>query len=623
MGKSNRIRSEKAQKTIDTSSLRTTGKNNKKSTPSWLYSLLISIVALFVVVMIVVTAVSSSGIVMRSRKAIYSDDYTINGSILQYMFMGEYQQFLTDNESYLNYFSLDTSKSLKSQKYGDTSAGTGYETSFLGAFEGSWYDYFMSKTEEQARQLLIYCEEADERGIKLEDSDYAEIDAALAQLELTASLYGYSANAYIAQMYGEGVKVKDIRKAMEISALATKCAVEVDEDLIAGITDDEISAKYNENVRDYNVVDYVYYTFSVDFDDLAKDVIDGYDGKTELTADQEAKVLEVYKEKIAEAKANAAKFEALADVDVFLSTALRTAAEKAFDELYKSEALADADKLSDDALAAVKTAMVDKVLEEVKAEAAETSDDTAEADGKFTAYGQTVTENAAKAIDEIKSDLFAEVEYTNEACVVDKLKFDKDDQVSKWAFDEAKAVGETKVITLGDGSDDNADIKNEDGYFDASVYMLKTKEYCDKTLAKNVAYMTFSTEDAAKKAIESFKTSATLDKAAFESVATANAAVTNGTFENYLEGQISYMGFEDWLYGEKTAVGSYTEAPLANAATEATEYAVFFYFEDGDEAWYIDVKNAIYVSDYEANLEAMTAKYAVTVKESALSKIDA
>ncbi len=612
MGKSNRIRSEKYQSKANSTAL----KNQKKGTPSWLYPAILSVVAVFVAVIFVFSVFSSSGIAMRHTKAISSDNYTINGNMLSYMFMTEYQQFQSDNQSIASYIGLDASKSLKDQEFSSTAA------SLFGAFEGSWYDYFMNSVKTQAEQLLIYCEEADARGIALDDTDKAQIDLTIEQLKLMASMYGYSTDAYLALSFGNGVKVKDIRGFLEISALAAKCATVVDEDIIDGITDAEISAKYEANKKNYNVVDYVYYGVYVDFENVTYDVIADYDGKTALTSEQEALVLEEYKKQIEEAKAKADVFKTYTTVEEFTAAMLRDVADTEFDNLYEKEALKDTDKLSDEALSEIKSAMITKVLEEVNAGAKETADETGELDGKFIAYGHELTENAAKAVDNIKNSLFNVVNNSEDTYTVDKVRYDEASDVSKWMFDETTAIGATHVEMVGDGSE-GTEIKKDKGYFDVSVYMLKTKEYCDKTLARNVGYMTFDTEAKAKAAIESLKTSATKDKAALESVATAGAATTNGVLENYLEGALSYNGFEDWLYAETTVVGSYTETPLANAATDATEWAVFLYIEDGDEAWFIDVQASIYVEDYDAFYKAATEKYTVTVNDKALNKIDA
>ncbi len=609
MGKSNRVRTKRAEEAIK-NPLKT--KNQKKGAPSWLYSAIAIAVAVIVLMIAVLSAVSSSGFVKRSTKAVYSENYTIDANVFQYMLSAEYQQFLTDYSSYLTYLSLDTTKDLDKQTFGGAD-GTAYDATLLGEFKGTWHEYFVSRVTEQAEQLLIYCEEADARGIKLESSDLAEVNSALLSMELMAQAYGYSLDGYVAANYGAGIKAKDVRKAMEISTLAAKCASLVDEEIIDAITDEEIAAKYDANKKDYNVVDYVYYTFKVDFEEIAKEIISGYDGKTKLTAEQEATVLEEYKSRIATAKENAKKLEAAKTVEKFLDIIFNDHADKKFDELYKTEALADADKLGEEALANVKASMIAKAIEEIKAGKTEAEKDSVKSEdgAAYTAYGETVTEKAAVAVDSIKQDLFAALNSVKKSSTVEKLGYDENDQISKWSFEEGRAVNDTKLITLGDGAEDGAEITNKKGSFDASVYMMKATEYCDKTLSKNVAYMTFGTKEAAENAIKALGEAEKLDAKTFETIAADRKASASGAFDNYLKGQLSYLGFDEWLYNAETAVGSYTKTPLANAEKDATEYAVFYYIEDGDEAWYIDVQAAIYAEDYETMYDALVEKYPV------------
>lgn len=607
MGKANRI---KSGRNSSASAAR-----NSKNKSSFAYTLALALVAVFVAAVIIVSAVLSTGVIMRSKKAIYTEDYTVNGTVLQYMFMADYQDFLNTYSYYVSAFGLDTSKPLAKQQFSTTAA------SFLGSFDGTWKDYFMSNLKSQTEQLLVYCEVADEKGIKLEEADIAAIDEAIHSLEHNASDMGYSLNAFLEVSYGKGVKVKDVRKALELSSLAAKVAEVIDAELMDAITKDEIDAKYDENKKDYNVKDYIYYTMSVEYDEVVAEVIPDYDGKTELTEEQKATVLEEYRKQIAETKAKAEVFENYTSVDDFKDAVLDNVAFDSFNSYYETEALADADKLSDTDRDSVRSAMMKEVIEEVKTKA-EAKDATIEADGKFTAYGVALaSENTAKAIDNIKTKVYNALKSASDSLFSQKVKYDSEDTIPKWAFDEAEGIGDTKSISFGDGSAEG-EIEANSGYFDIGVYMLASDEYCDKTLAKNIGYMTFADEATAKKAIESLKTSATKDYAALEAVAKSCNAATSGKFENYLKGQLSYGNYETWLYDENTVVGSFTETPVTNSSTSTSEYAVFLYYGDGDEAWYIDVKNAIFVDDYQEYYKTVTEKYPVTVVDKVLDKID-
>ena len=606
MGKSNRIRSEK---TVST-------RNNKKKDNSKVYSIWVALIAVFVLVMVILTTINSSGIIMRYSKAVTSDNYTVSGSMLDYMLKSKYEDFLNNYSSYLSYFSLDTSKSLKSQKY-----GTSNEVSLLGQFEGTWYDYFMSSVKDEVEQILVLCELANEKGIVLEEADKKNIDDAIDALKLTANSYGYAVDTYVSMVYGEGIKIKDIRATYEMAALASKSAEALDAELMGKITNDRISTKYDENKQTFNVVDYAVYPITVEYADVAADLIEGYTSTTELTDEQEATVLAEYSKRIADAKAKAEVFKAYTNVDEFVSAMYNDYADITFDDLYKSEALADADKLSDADLAEIKAAMIAKVIEEVN-EGKEAADvDTTNENGAYTAYGKTVTENAAKALDSIKAGLFDEVAFLNNFYADGQTKYNADDDFAKWAFDVETNVGDTYVVETGDGAND-AEVKNESTYFDATVYIVKATEHRDETVSKTVAYMTFSSDVLAKQAIAAMMEKEELTKEAFDSIAISNGAALTGVLENYREGELSYNGFETWLYDEETVVGSFTETALPDSTTTPSEYAIFFYYEDGLVSWELDVRNSIYLEDYQAYYETLTEKYAIAFEDKVLNKID-
>lgn len=616
MGKSNRVRTERAAFAASNVSTKKTNKNKASKG----YSIAIILVAVFVLVTIIASIITSSGFLMRSAKAMKSKNYTITGSMFKYMVMSGYDEFLNNYSSYLSYFSLDTSKPLANQTY-----GTGNETAFLGSFEGTWLDYFVEPAKAQAEQILIYCEEADARGIKLDDTDKGYIDDAIAVLEDEAKAAGYKPNAYVSSLYGDGIKIKDIRAMMELSSLASKAAEAVDKEILDGITEDEINGKYDADPKKYNVVEYSSYSIGVSYKEVAKEVIEGYDGKAELTDEQKAAVLVEYKKRIEEIKeVKAMAFMNYGDVESFMNAVLRDVADESFDDLYESEALVDADKLAENNLTTVKNAMINKVMEELnnpEITGGEPSDDTVENDGVITAYGVTVTANAAKAIDNIKTKLVDSVESAEELYGTQKQSYSESGDFAKWAFEDARRVGSMNTIYSGDGSKDG-EIKNESGYFSADIYFIEKPQHRDETYSKDVAYMSFSTRDAALAAIEAIKSGEKLELSRFEAIAKEKGAMANGLFENYIEGQLTYNGFEEWLYDDNTIVGSYTQTPLANATTSATEYAIFFYVENGDKLWHIDVQNDIFVDDYQAYYKTLTEKYPVTTNEKIIAKVD-
>ena len=609
MGKSNRIRTKRAESVVTAPQVT----KEKKGVPSWLYPAIALVILVGVVIGVAATLISSNGVILRNQKAITSDNYSRSGTTLQYMFIEQYSSFVSDNQNYLSLYGLDTAHSLEEQKYTlDDSGDNTIDT---------WYDYFMTETIEQANEILIYCEEADKRGIKLDENDIASIDSNLSTINLMATLYGYgNADTYISAMYGAGLKAKDVRSYLELYTLATKCAAVVGEELMDAISSDRINAEYNENAQTYNVVDYDVFTANVSYSTIQKEL---YPDVEELTSEQAAEVLLAYEARVLEAIELQKEYAAISDVAEFESTLLNDKASDAFDTSYASEALADADKFSEEELRTVKTSLIASALEDVENELGEPSDNTIEADGKITAFGYEVSENTAKAVDNVKKDVFDAISNAKKSYILEGVSYSESNDIIKWAF-ETTAANTVKLDEDGDAPDENGKVLNKKGYFNASVYMLKTPAYRDETLSKNMSYMTFTTEEAANKAIELLGAFDTLDAETFLSVAATAAASDSGSYESYLIGDSTYTALDKWIFDEDVKAGSITETPLVLSESESSKlYGVFFYESDSDAAWYLDVKSALYGEDADAKYAELLDTYEVTVNEKVTNKIEA
>ena len=124
MGKSNRIRVNR----VDTRKV-ATPKKKQKGMPSWAITLLTVVITVAIVCSAVLLALSSNGVFGRMKTAMKSEDYKVNQNTFSYFFKANYANFQTEYESYLNYFSLDTTKSLKDQPYGGSEGDYAYEYS--------------------------------------------------------------------------------------------------------------------------------------------------------------------------------------------------------------------------------------------------------------------------------------------------------------------------------------------------------------------------------------------------------------------------------------------------------------------------------------------------------------
>ena len=606
MGKSNRIRNQRANVKVET----VKSYKKKSGMPSWAVNLITIAVALVILLSVALSLVTANGVFMRMQTAMKTENFRVNGNMMNYFFQTQYQSFVSENSSYLSYYGLDTGLSLKEQ-YIDTS----------DASQGTWFDYMMNQTKTSVAEILVYCEEAEARGIKLTDDDKANIDAELEMYETYAEAYGYtSTNTYVAAVYGKGMKLKDVRNALELSTLASKCSEEVGIEIENSITKDQINTEYNDNKLDYDLVDYSYYTFSVSYKDAIVEILgeDYDDADAETKADE---ILAKYKEMIEKAKADAAELAGKTDIKDFKAYIYNKVVEDAIEDTY-AEAVADSELTSEKLPTEENTTTIrekllahvidlitnDKSYEKI----------SATADEKTTVFEIEVTAEYAELFEEIAQDVYDAAKTDAESFITEGAVYVDTDDAVEWAFEEGRQAGDIKSFEEGDGKD-GAEISTDTDEltkFTVSTYYVTKAQYRDETVTKDVGLMLFGTEDEAKAAIEKLTAGVTLDT--FKAVSTElGGSFTD--YENYTEGAMGVTAFDEWLYGDGVVIGSYTATPIK---LSDSSYAVAIYYEDGDPAWEVTVKSALFSEKFSANYATLEATYAVTTKDKVLDKID-
>ena len=630
MGKSNRIRNNRASDTLFGGAA---APKQKKEMPSWALNALPITFAVLLVVAVALLFMSSFGVFGRMQTAMKSENFRVTQNMMNYYFQSQYSSFVNENKAYLSYYGLDTGKSLKDQTYSTDADGNVV----------TWFDTMMDSTVEQVKEILVYCEEAEARGITLDEEDMKAIEDELYMYDIYGQLYGTDKNAYISMMYGKGMRESDIKKALELSALASKCSSLIGDEILDGITDEHIIKEYETNTDEYDQVDYIYYTFDVAFTD-AKNAL----ASTATDAEKIAK----YKEMIEEAKARAEEWAAIKDEAVLKDTILKYVGETVFDDTYKDfmekEKVAEdkmvitAEILKEKLVAAVFNAIKEDaefVIESVEAkgdEEAKTGIMNTTKDGETTKYFVFETEVDKTFYDAFKKyagELFDDVETEYDACFVEGAKFSDTNDALEWAFEDGRVVGETKTFDKGDGAGTNAvsDKVSELKSFSITVYRLTKTQHKDETVSKNVGIMIFSSKTDAEKAAEKLAALGEITKEKFEEICTEfNGQYTD--YENYTKGSFGVAAFDTWLYGDDIKVGAFTakdkvitltSTSSSSSTTTSSSYAVAWYYGDGDMQWEITVKTALFNEGYEASDKALKDKHTVSEPDmKVINKID-
>lgn len=611
MGKSNRVRANRAQESV----AKTVKYKNtkKKGMPLWVKTAVAAVVAAAILLVCVLGILSSNGVFARFTYPIESENYKISSTMLSYLYKSNLNNFATNYKDYIQYFSIDTSRSLKNQTYGDASVkGYALETTFLGTFEGTWFDYFMDPAVESAKQMLVFCEAAAQSGMTLNDDEQKAIDDAIQAIKDAAKKNKLSTSAYVSRVYGAGVTLKDVKKMAEMEALANKFSLDVSNTIKDAITAEDINVKYDASKIDYDAIDYSYYAVSVSYTSVASEVLGSDYTQAELNQKADD-VLAKYKEKILEAKKIANELKEVESADAFNSALYNYLANKYYDEQY---AKIDADKKPDETVAAaIKTAIVDAMVADITADKDTTEKPYVKDGDKYTVASQEVSEALAVKLDEAKTAAYKSLAADKKTYIVEKKGYVKDNEFSKWAFESGRKTGDVKFKMDGDGANSDEITKNT-GKFSVEVYIISKAQYKNTEITKDIAYMLFATEAEAKAAIEAFK-AGTISKDAFEAVAEAKNPKAHTVIENYIMGTFGIEAFDSWI--EEANVGEHTVAPIK---LEDGTYLMAYYVEAGDEVWSVNVKSDILNERYDAQVKALTEKHPVTVKEKAVNNVN-
>ena len=611
----------------------------------------IKITAILCVIAIVCTMLlSSCGNFVKT--AISYEDYEIDSNMMKYFLSTQYNDFLKKQgitysqyanflgyitfEEFMEQYSFNPNKPLDEQEIDDYDRLLHPKDEIEGENIQTWKDYFELKTTKYVKQLLVYRAEAIKLGIELGENDQKKIDEDIDDLITSLRSYypGYSDSKCLEITYGKGVTEKDIRKAIELEAIATKAAEHISDKISNSITHAEIEQTYNENKLKFDLVDHLSYYFEVDYDDIVYKITGGDKTAEKLTDREKELVNSKYKEEIAKAHASANELASVKTPEEFEKWVIEYTANKFYDEKFDSATskLSDYEKPSTEDLTDIKAALIADVIKNV--ESGQRVDDeiyVSLSDGPetYVVYGKTVSKVFFDAIKSLKDSLYNTVIDEKNYCKCEKFDYvfsdknhDIKDEFSEWAFAADRKVNDIKNIEDGDGADGaEIDTSKTLNKFNAEVSIIKKTAYRDETISRDIAYMLFTKEDMAKKAVEALKATNDLTKDKFLKAAEDenNKADAYSAVEDYFIGNMHNEDFDNWLLSAKAGEITQTPIKMSNGS-----FMVAYYVGEGElKAWENTVKGVIYEDDYKAYEDRMNEDYlsSVVVNDSVIDGI--
>ena len=583
MGKSKRIRADRADVNAVAKSSKKEDKNTKRTS-----IIIVCVIVALLAATIALIVVNKSGVIARSNVLYESENYKVNEMMFDYLFYNNY------NTQYSYYASLISSE---------------------------YVSYFVNKesiaetTKENVQDYLLYCEAAKAAGVKLGDFENRKIDEAIEDIKETVKSTGYTLGA----IYGcDGMNYSDVRNMLEIQYLANKFSGDNKKEMTENITSDaaRVLKYFEDNKADFVTGSYISAEASDDSwkgdlstvesaDDFIKLFIDLYvdrnfvlgaaeDEETENTEDAE------------EPENNESENEAEETEEIpEISEALKDALKKTIADMIK---VIDYEIEIDDVSVDEYTAADIKTVYEAKyAVEGEEIDDT-------------VFDYAATTANALKKNV-------TEALKVVDGGYKDETEAEKWVFAE-KEEKEAGQFFLSAREEKEIYTSEES---DIVVFIKEVPTYDDKA-TKNVGHILVKVDDSededelakakekADNILKEFQGMAQTEEN-FKALGEKYTADSKVIYHNVKSGEMT-TEFNDWIFDEERKEGD------TDVVKTTYGYHVMFFLGDGVQQWELtalenDDEDGMLDKDFSAWKEELVAKYPVKINEDAIAKFDA
>lgn len=585
MGKGNRNSLKRSQESVELAEKNLSRQKAKAKKSKFDKFIAITVIALaaIIVLTLAVSVMSEAGIFLRTQTAVSGEKTQVDGAMMSFFLNDYIMNWYSQYSGYMSMFSLDLTRDLKLQKFGDKNNGYGYETSFLGNFDGTWYDYFLKEVKSEVEMYIVYADAAKAHNLELTDEDKTAINETIANIDANLKSLGISYGDY----YGKGVSKRDVRRCYELVYLAENFAEYKQEQLEKDVTDDQIVEYRENNKQDFYTADCLTYTISK----TSK-------GMTDEEYDAAVKAAKAAADAIAAAKTPAEFVELV--------------------EKYESESKAANTKTE-----ATESASATESKDESDTE-------TEDMEKKYDKYKDTIEYETGTG-NELNDFLFGNDETGSDAVepaekgdvtVIEETgtQTEKETTTAKKESDKKEADSQTKADTDSESESETETDKKDNGVktydtYKVTVYYVFEPMHLDKELTHNFAYLVSNDKHAIEEFIELFNAGEIKDMDTFKKIAeqyyedmhsseehehSSDEMFAYDSLEKQAAGAFntSYKVLNDWVESadrKDKELSDILEIKITstgsdNKVTTKTQYGVIFFQDHDDETWYVSAK---------------------------------
>ena len=254
MGKGRRNRERHLQQTLSGHTVKAK-KAQKSPVPTWLPSVIALVVVIAIMIPLIASAISGSGVIARNRILIESQSgkYDVNQQVATFVAWEAMYESGLQQYQYMQYGIVD-------DDYGITKYYTMEDYALLMAQSGlqSALRDCIDSVVDTLKRYVAVCDLAYKEGVKLDDADEASVEEVIDWLRSMQEELGYSTfSSFLKTMMGEGMKEKDVRRAVEMVVLYNKYVKQKQLALDSVITMGDLTKYRDENPDSFYKIDYL------------------------------------------------------------------------------------------------------------------------------------------------------------------------------------------------------------------------------------------------------------------------------------------------------------------------------------------------------------------------------
>lgn len=589
-----------------------------------------TIVSLAILIGLVISLLAGSGLFVRAQKGASSENFTVNGSMMEYFTMSYYQNWYSNYYYYilLGYIKFDPNTPLDQQK--ETTTGKTY------------YDYFKDGATENVSRILKYCEAA----LVDPEFDFAKVEAeaeeqaktSIKALKESAKANGMSFGSFVRQNFGQYVNENDLKKSIVLEYIASEYSQVMYDRIFDSMTDDRKTEFFNDNLKSFISAEYLYFSISQQHSPE----------KVDEKAYPQGKEDPAYKEAVEKAKEEARQkneLQKVADKEFIDKLATAKNAEEfkrmlldyKYDDVFESayetavKNFVTADKPSEEEWKAFAAEIKQQVIDAViagKSDITEDEDENVEATADEETTEETKWEKAKKTLP-------ASVITSLKSVITNATKtvsYDVSNDFGKFLFqgvkgeygieyDEDETKGESAKVNENffedkEFSESEKEAAEAEGKYTLTLYFVTEAAHRDELMLRNVGHILFQVDEkgetegafktwdeakaAAEKVLAEIQATAkdgVVEKDVFEGFANEHNNDANNFYEDVNKGDM-VEEFEDWLFAA-TKVG---EVGLVKTTYG---YHIMFYNGETQPAWEFDAHAGATNEDLETWYKAL------------------